>query len=79
MAVRIRARAMRRCGEMLREIEPAKSGPKPQSGAHDGTQLGRFSSAEKAGLSRKQTVTALRVANVPREEFEAAIESKNPA
>jgi len=32
-----------------------------------------------AGLSEKQRKTALRVANVPKEEFEAAVETDEPA
>src|SRR5882757_827322 len=37
LALRIRARAIRRCGEVLQEIEPAKPGPKLGAGA--GPQL----------------------------------------
>jgi hypothetical protein len=79
MAVRIRLRAIRRCGELLQEIEAAKRGrklvsvPAPNSGAE-----GRFKAAQDAGLSRRQTVTALRVANVPAVEFEQAVESGAP-
>jgi hypothetical protein len=57
MADRIQARAIRRCGELLKQIEPAKPGPKPklQEGAHQ--QLGRSSVAEEAGLSEHQRKT----------------------
>lgn len=75
-AMRIRARAIQRAGELIREFEAAKRGPKLDVRAD--TQLGRFASAERAGLSRKQTVTALRVANVPRDEFDRAVESDDP-
>jgi hypothetical protein len=34
--------------------------------------------AESAGLSKDQAVTAIRVANVPDDEFELAIESDDP-
>ncbi|MCK9543966.1 MAG: hypothetical protein M0R03_18255 [Novosphingobium sp.] len=34
--------------------------------------------AEQAGLSKRQQVTAVRVANVPDEVFEEAVESDTP-
>jgi len=65
MAERIRARAIDRCGELLREIEP-RPGTRTdlQPSATSGTRL---QAAEDAGLSKRQAVTALRVANVPRD------------
>jgi hypothetical protein len=81
---RIKARAIRRVGELYNEIEPAKTGPKVQEGTlpklQDGTvpQLGRTAVADAAGLSERQRKTAARVANVPADEFEAAVESDNP-
>jgi hypothetical protein len=39
---------------------------------------GRFATAQEAGLSRHQTVTALRVARIPADEFEQAVESDDP-
>jgi hypothetical protein len=39
----------------------------------------RRPAARDAGLSREQKVTALRIANVPEAEFEAAVEGDNPA
>jgi hypothetical protein len=79
MADRIQARALRRAGELLKRIEPAKTGPKQEldTGAH--TQLGRQAAAGRAGMSRHQTATAVRVANVPAEKFEAAVEADKPA
>ena len=63
MARQIKARAIDRCGDLLREIEPA-------SGEHtdldaDGSvpRLTRESAASDAGLSERQRKTALRVAN----------------
>ena len=58
---RIQARAIRRCGELLKQIEPG-------TGAHwenkrDGADtLTRTTAATQAGLSERQKVTALRVA-----------------
>lgn len=74
MAVRIRARAIRRAGELLQEIEPSKGGQP----THNGGGTSRSSVARDAGLSDRQKVTALRVAAVPAREFEAAVESNKP-
>ena len=37
-----------------------------------------MSAADKSGLSERQRKNALRVANLPTEEFEAAVESPHP-
>ncbi len=77
-AERIRARAVRKCGELLKEIKPAKGGrPSKETGGGGPTSL-RKQVAKEAGLSRDQQVTALRVANVPEDDFEAAVESDDP-
>jgi len=70
MAVRIQARALRRGGELLKRIEPAKN--------QHGTAPTRADSAKAAGLSERQRKTALRVASVPDDEFNAALESDSP-
>ncbi len=75
LAVRIRARAIRRCGELLKAIEPSKGG-QPTRG---GDPLSRGAAADRAGLSRDQRRTALRVASVSEADFEAAVESDRPA
>lgn len=78
MADRIQARAIRRCGELLREIEPAKgkrTDLQPTEGDHSKS---RKDAAKEAGLSEHQQNTALRVANVPAEQFEEAVESEEP-
>jgi len=73
LALRIQLRAERRCGELLKQIEPA-------NGAR--TDLGRATTrgsiAEDAGLSEHQRKTALRVASVPDAEFNSAVESDSP-
>jgi len=78
MAQRIKARAVRRAGELLAQIEPAKPGPKPElsMGAH--TELSRESAARDAGFSKHQQVQAVRIAAVPKREFEAQVESPKP-
>ena len=71
---RIKARATYRCGELLNEIEAGKGGrPKTSMGAH--TSLTRKGAAKEAGLSRNQAVTAIRVANIPEDDFERQVES----
>lgn len=78
LCMRIQARAIDRCGEMLHEIEPSKGGRPSETSGDTPTSLGRFATAKEAGLSRDQTVTALRVNSVPRDQFEQMVESDNP-
>jgi hypothetical protein len=77
MAVRIQARAERRCGELLKQIPRADIATRY---GKDGTvpPVTRTSAAIEAGLSERQRKTALRVANVPQDEFEAALASDAP-
>jgi len=83
MAVRIKARAIRRCGELLKQIEPSPGG-RPLKGSSKKTRVGarpslsRKQAASDAGMSEHQRKAAIRVANVPEEEFEAAVESDDP-
>jgi len=79
MAIRIQARAIRRCGELLLEIETARgsrSDLQPRDGAVP--KLTRTEAASEAGLSERQRKTALRVANVPSERFEMLVEREVP-
>lgn len=77
MADRIQARAIRRCGELLKQIERADT-------AHRFGQEGtlppvtRTQAATEAGLSEHRRKQALRVANVPEADFNAAVESDDP-
>ena len=64
MAVRIRGRAVRRAGELLKEVEPQQGARTELSGSAP-TKLTRKQAASDAGISRDQMHTALRVANVP--------------
>jgi len=75
MADRIQARAIRRAGELLKEIEPQRGANQNISGGAP-TKVTRASAARDAGLSRDQRVSALRVASVPAATFEAAVESE---
>lgn len=78
MATRIQARAIRRCGELLKEIEK-QHGANQNIGDGDGPKVyTRKEAAEDAGLSERQQKTAVRVANIPEEDFEAKVESDSP-
>jgi len=69
MADRIQARAIARAGAILKEIEKAQG--KHWENKRDGTvPFTRTSAANDAGLSERQRKTALRVANIPEQEFE---------
>lgn len=73
-AERIRARAIRRCGELLKQVEPSKGGQP----THDGGGISRTKAAADAGLSERQKVTALRVASIPDADFDSQVESDDP-
>src|SRR4051794_13750686 len=62
MADRIQARAIRRCGELLKQYFAAGARTdKPRAGAHP--RLSQKEVASKAGMSKNQQKTAVRVAN----------------
>jgi hypothetical protein len=73
MADRIQARAIRRCGVLLKEIEPAR-GANQNIRGDTPPKVTRTQVARDAGLSDDQRKTALRVASVP----EAAFENRRP-
>lgn len=73
-STRIRDRAIRRAGELLKQIEPAPNQHVAGVGAH----TSRSDAAKEAGMSKHQQVQAIRVANVPAAEFERQVESPNP-
>jgi hypothetical protein len=77
MALRIQARATRRCGELVKTFQTGPKGGRPKNG--NGTDpVSQREAAKDAGMSERQIKTAVRVANVPAETFDAAIESDNP-
>lgn len=78
VAMRIQGRAIRRCGELLQEIEPTKFRGNQHAAVRDGDGPNRKQAASEAGLSQRQAKTALRVANVPHDDFEEQIESDTP-
>ena len=67
-------RAIRRCGQLLNDIEKATN-------RHDVTRAGtgRARAARAAGLSHRQKHTAVRVARVPERDFDAAVDADAPA
>jgi predicted transcriptional regulator len=80
LADRIQARAVRRCGELLKQLDgrQGQNLPAAKSGGAPTFSLSRRDAAKQAGLSKDQQVTAVRVANVPAEQFEQAIDSDKP-
>jgi hypothetical protein len=79
LALRIQARAERRCGELLKQI-PSGSASNLVQHRRAGTvpSVTRTDAAEAAGLSPRQRKTVLRIANVPQEVFERQLESDRP-
>lgn len=75
-ARRIRLRAVRRMGELLADHDArggdrrSKNEPPPVF-----EKLSRRKFAEKAGLSSHEALTASRIAKIPAEEFEQAVET----
>lgn len=77
LAMKIRARAIKRCGELLREIEPAPN--HHGNSTKEGTHPSRTAAAKEAGLSQHQQKTALRVASLPDEKFDQMVDKDKPA
>jgi len=77
-ADRIQARAIRRCGELLRAIKPSDEPGRPRNNGVGAHPISRSQAASDAGLSRHQKRDALRVAKIPTDAFERAVESDDP-
>lgn len=75
-AMRIKGRAIRRYGELLKQIEPAQ-GARTDLGSA-ATLSSRKQAASDAGLSERQMKNGIRAANIPEDEFEAMIEGEDP-
>lgn len=71
---RINARATRRAGELLKQIEPQKN----QHSAGSGGGPSRKQAAHNAGLSNRQRKDALRIASIPGDDFDEQVEGNNP-
>jgi hypothetical protein len=77
MAERIQARAVRRCGELLKEV-PSGQGSRNQHGQLRDGAVTRQEAARDAGLSERQKVTALRLAALPAPKFDSLLECESP-
>ena len=75
LAARIQARPIRRCGELLKTFDARGRPPENNNGT---VVISQSKAAKDAGLSQRQKETAVRVANVPDEDFEEAVESEHP-
>ena len=78
MADRIQARAIRRCGELLRQVPAANGANQNIKEGSRPNVVTRERAAADAGLSEHQRKTALRVAAVPEPAFTAQVESEAP-
>lgn len=83
MCMRIRGRAVRRVGEMLKQVKREEHAGRPKTkglnnGSPGGPIISAAGAAREAGISPKAAKTAMRVANVPEEKFEEEIESDDP-
>ena len=72
MALRIQTRAIRRCGELLKQYDGRGNNQ------HGGGAPTMRKAAAEAGMSKDQQVTAVRVANIPAEDFERQADSDTP-
>jgi hypothetical protein len=72
---RIQARAVRRAGELLKLFDGRG---RPSENNNGTVVISQATAAAKAGMSKRQKETAVRVANVPDKVFEAAVESEVP-
>ncbi len=77
LAQRIQDRAVRRCGELLKQV-PAAHGANQNIQEGDHPNVTRSSVAASAGLTEHQAKTALRVASIPAADFERQVESDSP-
>jgi hypothetical protein len=77
MAKRIRARAVRRAGELLQQIPTCRGQRFDLRPDHDAVGA-RTQAARQAGMSSSQQKTAVRLAKIPADEFERAIEAPDP-
>jgi hypothetical protein len=75
---RIQARAIRRMGELLKQIDPARGANQNIVGDTPHKVLTRKQAAKDAGLSTDQMKQAIRVATVPAASFEAQVDSDTP-
>lgn len=80
-AIRIRSRAIRRAGELLKQFDGrgnyGRGRPKIESKG-DYTFYSQSQAAQEAGMSKHQKDTSIRVANINEDEFNRLVESNQP-
>jgi hypothetical protein len=74
-SIRIHSRAIERCRILLSQIESGTGNNQGERDSADPFALTRTQAAADAGLYERQRKTALRVAKVDEDEFEATVES----
>lgn len=77
MATRIRDRAIRRAGELLQQVDGRGGDRTKSEGAHT-SAFTQADAAREAGLSKHQQVQAVRIANIPREDFDRQVDGPKP-
>lgn len=77
LATRIKSRAIRRCGELLKQFD-GRGGDRSKTDGTVHSAPSRQEAGSEAGMSERQVKTAVRVASVPEEAFEAAVEGDDP-
>jgi hypothetical protein len=77
MATRIRDRAIRRAGELLQQID-GRGGDRSKSEGDHTSALTQADAAREAGLSKHQQVQAVRIANIPQDDFDRQVDSPKP-
>ena len=78
MADKIQGRAIDRCGELYRQIPKAQGGDRSKNLPGQMFASPREQARIKAEMSKNQAADALAVNAIPRDQFEALIESDNP-
>lgn len=78
MAVRVQDRAVRRMGELLKQVPRGDISTRFGQEGDRPPVITRTRAAEDAGISEHRRKQALRVAAVPSEDFDYAVESQDP-
>jgi hypothetical protein len=75
-ALKIKALATRRCGELMEQFRKPEPGQPRKNGGGSPPILTASGAARDAGLSRDQKRQALRIAAIPRAEFDELVEAE---
>jgi hypothetical protein len=77
MATRIKDRAISRAGELLKQFD-GRGGDRSKTTDDHGSAPTQRQAAELAGMSEHQQLQAVRVASIPKEQFEKLVEGDTP-